>query len=103
MYGFECIIAFIFTNLWLSPKNSKSGSKYTCCVYMLRPNLQLSLFRSWPAGFEAGCPASKQAGPIRDQLKVTARFETGWADGFETGWDRCKADLDLALNAKTCM
>ena len=33
-------------------------------IYMLRPDLQLSLFRSWPARFEAGWPASKRAGLI---------------------------------------
>ena len=29
-----------------------------------------------------------------------AHFKTGWADGFENGWDRCKADLYLALAQK---
>ena len=54
-------------------------------MYMLRPDSQPSPFQSWPAGFEVGWPALKQAGPIRNHCKVIACFETGQVDGFETG------------------
>ena len=47
---------------------------------MLRPDLQPSPFRSRPAGFEAGWPASKRAGPIHNRCKVMAHFKTGWLD-----------------------
>ena len=49
---------------------------------MLRPDSQLGPFRNRPACFEPGL-----AGFVTDE-KLMACFETGWADGFETGWDK---------------
>ena len=61
---------------------------WTCPIPKVLPDKAQFATQPRSAGFEAGWPASKPAGPIHDQWKVMARFETRKVDSFET---RCNA------------